>query len=262
MTTARLSQTLAAITVVAASFAAITPSPAFATEESPATSPSWGDSTDHSALTPLITPVPDDNQPTDEGLSIVPTAGGQQGILTIDSPQDRHIRTFDLGLSSEATIREINGFFFIVDKGTPVIRISAPWAADRHGNPVHTWFTTDGKTLTQHIEQVPEENYPLTADPRWTWGNISGHVYFSKEETRKLAAGSAGAAAVGPFWMAVPQPFGLAITTWWEKNSIQLTETATRAVAGDKCVELKVGWVGVTGGAIGISPAEYTEGCA
>ena len=30
-------------------------------------------------------------------------------------------------------------------------------------------------------------------------GNISGHVYFSKEETRKVAAGAAGAAAVGPF---------------------------------------------------------------
>ncbi|WIM68703.1 hypothetical protein QP027_04775 [Corynebacterium breve] len=87
-------------------------------------------------------------------------------------------------------------------------------------------------------------------------------MYFSKEETRKLAAGGAAAAAVGPFWLAVPAPFGPAIAAWWVKNSIHVTETATRAVAGNKGAQLKVGYIGAGSGVIGVTPDEYTNGCA
>lgn len=189
-------------------------------------------------------------------------AGGQQITFRIDSPVESHKKEFDLNLKDGMEIRQIEGYYFVFQHGDPVIRISAPWARDVNGNPVDTWFTSDGKTLTQHVSHVSEGQYPIVADPRWTWGNISGHVYFSKEETRRLAATSAGAAAVGPFWAAIPPPFGYAIMGWWEKNSIAVTETALRAVEGDKCVELKFGWIGVAGGAIGVSPAEYSEGCA
>lgn len=188
-------------------------------------------------------------------------AGGQQTTFIIENPESEHTKTFDFNLGNDAQIEEIDGYFFIVENEEPVIRISAPWAKDALGNDVKTWFTTDGTTLTQHVE--PDENtvYPIEADPRWTWGNISGHVYFSKEETKKVAGEAAGLAAVGPFWWAVPAPFGPAIGWWWAKNSVHVTETATRAVAGDKCVQLKVGYTGVNG-VIGVEPAEYTDGCA
>ncbi|WP_246815793.1 hypothetical protein [Corynebacterium sp. HMSC28B08] len=194
-------------------------------------------------------------------VTTIPVAGGEQTVFTIDSPDDPHSRTFDLNLPKEATIVERDGFFFVEQNGGIAIRISEPWAKDAHGRNLETWFTTDGKELTQHVEKNESATYPITADPRWNWGNISGHIYFSKEETRKLAAGAAGAAAVGPFWLAVPPPFGPAIAGWWAKNSIHVTETATRAVAGKKCVQLKVGYIGISG-IIGVSPAEYTEGCS
>ena len=187
-------------------------------------------------------------------------ADGQQTTFTISSPDSEHTRTFDFNLTEESRIEQIDGFFFIVENDRPVIRISAPWAKDAYGNDVTTWFTTDGKTLTQHVERTGAGYYPLTVDPRWTWGRISEHVYFSKEETKKFAAAGASAAAVGPFWWAVPQPFGAAIAGWWTKNSLHVTETATRAVAGNKCIQLKVRYIGLNG-AIGIEPAEYTDGC-
>ena len=216
-----------------------------------------------SALEPSIS-VANQNpfRPIETTVNTEEVAGGQQTTFIIENPESHHAKTFDFNLGNDAHIEEIDGFFFIVENEEPVIRISSPWAKDALGNDVKTWFTTDGTTLTQHVE--PDENtvYPIEADPRWTWGNISGHVYFSKEETRKVAGGAAGAAAVGPFWLAVPPPFGAAIAGWWAKNTIHVTETATRAVASGKCVQLKVGYIGVAGGAIGVEPAEYTEGCA
>ena len=44
--------------------------------------------------------------------------------------------------------------------------VSTPWAKDAEGKDVKTWFTTDGKTLTQHVKHdVVGIVYPVTADP-------------------------------------------------------------------------------------------------
>ncbi|KPM06492.1 hypothetical protein QR98_0049690 [Sarcoptes scabiei] len=240
---------VASASSIALSGASITP--ASATERADEHGSSAPDSTVGSTVSPSITPT--DAAATrsrEDSVDNRDVAGGQQYIFSIDSPAAPHTRTFNLGLNDSASVKEIDGFFFITDHDRPVIRISQPWAKDRNGNNVRTWFTTDGTTLTQHVDKLDKASYPIIADPRWTWGKISGHVYFSKEETKKVAAGGAGASAVGPFWFAVPPPFGPAIAGWWEKNSLHVTETATRAVAGDKCVELKVGYIGVAGGAI------------
>lgn len=44
--------------------------------------------------------------------------------------------------------------------------IEKPWAKDATGKEVKTWFSTDGLTLTQHVEHnVPGIVYPVVADP-------------------------------------------------------------------------------------------------
>ncbi|WIM68704.1 hypothetical protein QP027_04780 [Corynebacterium breve] len=111
--------------------------------------------------------TPDDDQGNAE---TIPVAGGQQTVFTIDSPESSHIRTFDLGLPDGAIIVERDGFFFVEQDGQITIRISDPWAKDANGNAVNTWFTTDGKTLTQYVEKDESAVYPITVDPRWTWG--------------------------------------------------------------------------------------------
>ena len=62
--------------------------------------------------------------------------------------------------------------------------------------------------------------------------------------------------------MAVPPPAGLVIAGWWEKSSIDVTTEATGAVRAGSCLQLKVGYIGLTGGVIGFQPGTYTDGCS
>lgn len=188
-------------------------------------------------------------------------AGGQQARITIKENSAPHEYKFDLGLPDYAYIDNQNGHLFISDGESYIGRISEPWARDSNGKELDTWFTTDGDTLTQHVDFDEDTKFPVTADPDWNWGIISGHVYFSKEETRKAAGGAAGLAAIGPFWLAVPPPFGEAIGAWWMNSSIMITAKATTAVAQDECLALKVGATGWNKKNIGVSPEIYSDGC-
>ncbi|QRO82779.1 hypothetical protein [Corynebacterium glucuronolyticum] len=192
----------------------------------------------------------------------VDSGAGKKLVYTIESAQSPHEKTFDFGLPENARIVEEDGFFYVAFDGVKKIRFSVPWAKDANGNELPTWFTTDGKRLTQHVEFDSESAFPISADPRMNWGIISGHVYFDKEETRRMAASGSIAAAITPFWLAVPQPFGLRIAYWWGANSVAVTSWATTAHHMGKCLALKIG---VTGGglppSIGVEPEHYTEGC-
>lgn len=75
-------------------------------------------------------------------------------------------------------------------------RISAPWAYDATGKALPTSFTISGDTITQHVDATGAV-FPVVADPHYTWGWISGTVYFNKTETAK-----------GPSLNPVPQPPG------------------------------------------------------
>jgi hypothetical protein len=70
---------------------------------------------------------------------------------------------------------------------TPIAYVPVPWAKDANGTPVQTHFTTDGTSLTQHVQHnVAGVAYPVTADPWWsflftakTW--ISGAKFLAKK---------------------------------------------------------------------------------
>ncbi len=54
-----------------------------------------------------------------------------------------------------------------------------PWAKDAEGKELKTWFTTDGLTLTQHVEHnVKGVVYPVTADPWWQ-GRCNQYLQYS-----------------------------------------------------------------------------------
>ena len=72
------------------------------------------------------------------------------------------------------------------EKGELASMVSTPWAKDAEGKDVKTWFTTDGKTLTQHVKHdVVGIVYPVTADPVWhQWHWWGFEVLLSKSETK------------------------------------------------------------------------------
>lgn len=97
--------------------------------------------------------------------------------VTIDNP-DGHLE------------RQASGAVNIVDgTGAVVGTISQPWARDAAGRALPTSFAVSGNTVTQHVDTTGAV-YPVTADPKWTWGIITGTVYFNKHETSVIAASS------------------------------------------------------------------------
>ncbi|WP_458243745.1 hypothetical protein [Streptomyces sp. MAI_2237] len=73
----------------------------------------------------------------------------------------------------------------------------------------------------------------MVADPKWTWGIISGTVYFNKRETAHLAANSA---FVGVLFAAAPPPFD----AYGILNAANISRVAWNATSDHKCVEVKV----------------------
>lgn len=227
--------------------------------------PSPDSTTAESQLIPLqSTDVSLDMTPVgqQENTEVHSVSGGQQALIVVPDETAPKQYEFTFNLDNSSSIVSIDGYLFVEKAGEIVARISSPWAYDAANNPVKTYLTTDGNTVMQHFETDANTKYPIVADPRWNVGNISGHIYFSKEETRKIAAGGASSAAVGPFWLAVPPPAGPAIFLWWEKNSVDVAIEATGAVRAGKCLQLKVGYIGLSSGVIGVQPGTYTEGCA
>lgn len=61
----------------------------------------------------------------------------------------------------------------------------APWAKDANGKNLPTTYTLSGNTITQHID-ASGAAYPVTADPHYTWGIITGTAYYSRWETQRM----------------------------------------------------------------------------
>lgn len=111
-----------------------------------------------------------------------------------------------------------------------------------NGEDVATHYEVDGDTSTQYIEHTPSKSsYPITADPRVNWGVVSGHIYFSKEETRRMGASTAAAFAITRFWVLVPPPAGEVLGVWWGSHAAEVSVWSAAAIAQNKCLALKVG---------------------
>ncbi|MFC9279701.1 hypothetical protein [Streptomyces collinus] len=158
--------------------------------------------------------------------------GGARALVTLKSAAAPTTQRFDLGLPDGATlVADGAGGYDIAASangaGTAVRgHVDAPWAKDANGNPVPTSYSLDGNTLVQTIETGPDTAYPVVADPHYTWGIITGTVYFNKKETKLLALG-------GTVVSWIPNPAAVV-------GGRSLAAIAGVAVAADKCVKIKV----------------------
>ena len=123
----------------------------------------------------------------------------------------------------------------LLDDGSAVVRDSLhkalgsfqpPWAKDASGAAIPTSYSLAGNVLSQVID-VRGATFPVTADPHYTWGWVSGTVYFNKSETKAIALG-------GTVVSWIPTPYtvigGRTLIAW-----------AGIAVAANRCIKLKVG---------------------
>lgn len=158
--------------------------------------------------------------------------GGARALVTLKNADAPTTQRFNLGLPDGAgLIADGTGGYDIVTSagGAGVVvrgHIDAPWAKDANGKAVPTSYSLDGNTLVQTIETGPDTAYPVVADPHYTWGIVTGTVYFNKSETKVLALG-------GTVVSWLPHPAAVV-------GGRSLAGFAGVAVATDRCVKIKV----------------------
>lgn len=124
--------------------------------------------------------------------------GGVRMLAVIDNPDAPTAYDYKVTVPGGGKIElTVAGGAVILDAAGQVIaQVDTPWAKDANQAAVETWFTTDGKTLTQHVKHnVPGVVYPVTADPRVSrsWHGIT--LYLSRWETNLVAWSTSAAGA-------------------------------------------------------------------
>lgn len=78
-----------------------------------------------------------------------------------------------LPADSSVVVLEDGALAFADSTGSVVGGLSAPLARDAAGNPLRTYFTTNGISVTQHIDFDSSTAFPIVADhwyQPWKWG--------------------------------------------------------------------------------------------
>lgn len=129
--------------------------------------------------------------------------GGVRMLTVIDNPNAPTVYDYKVTVPNGGHVELTDDGGAVVKDGAgeTIASVATPWAKDATGAFINTYFTTDGLTLTQHIEHnVPSVVYPVTADPRFDWKWYGVNIYLSQTEVNRLLAVMAtggGFAAVG-----------------------------------------------------------------
>lgn len=150
-------------------------------------------------------------------------------IITIPNASAPQSYSFDLSLpdGAVATAQDDGSISVNNAEGKLVGGFKTPWAKDATGAPVPTTLSVSDNVLEQTVDFGPDTAFPVTADPHFTWGIVTGHVYFNRQETRILAVGGGVVS-----WLPTP------VTVWGGRG---LAAWAGTAAATNQCVFVKVG---------------------
>lgn len=165
--------------------------------------------------------------------------GGVRALVTIEGSNAPTQYRFPIDTPAGGRMElQADGSVNVIDgAGMPAGHFDAPWATDSTGGPVPTSYRVDGATLVQTVGH--SSNYPVVADPHYTWGWVTGTVYFNKAETIKIAASTAFIAAIGSL---APPPFNIILVA--SAGTISLV--ASWAAADGHCVKVKsTGSIGI-----------------
>ncbi|MEV6758986.1 hypothetical protein [Streptomyces sp. NPDC051214] len=172
-------------------------------------------------------------------IAVQPTKeGGARTLVTLKDDKASETHRFRLDIPQDASITEDGqgGYEITREAGegvhVPVATIDAPWAKDANGKSVPTSYELDGNDLIQTVETTENTAFPVVADPKMTWGIVTGTAYFNKKETRAIADNGALSGVVLGFL-----PPGLNI--YWGAHAAVITTTALKAKNAKKCIKVK-----------------------
>ena len=172
-----------------------------------------------------------------------PTHGGAQALVVIEGDEAPTEYAFPVEVDGDDTqLRqrddgtiEILGAHGI----TPAATIAPPWATDANGKSVPTRYEVRGSSVVQVVDHEGAA-YPVVADPKYSWGYVTGTAYYNRAETRSLKTRSyayvvaAGlCAAFGGATAGAACAVGAAVAAQWNY-------VASNAYGDGKCVKIKV----------------------
>ncbi|WP_299954699.1 hypothetical protein [uncultured Modestobacter sp.] len=169
---------------------------------------------------------------SDETIAIQSTPDGFRMMSVLADASSATSTTYDVELPDGASlVVDPLGGVVVQRDGVATGRFNAPWAVDANGKQLDTSYSVAGSQITQTFDTTGAV-FPVVADPHYTWGIITGTVYFNKSETQKVAASSAFIAGMGAF---APPPFNVLFVA--SAGSISLA--AAWAIADGKCIAVK-----------------------
>ncbi|MFH8339630.1 hypothetical protein [Streptomyces sp. AM6-12] len=180
---------------------------------------------------------PDAASSTD--VAVQPTTdGGARALVTLKDAKAPEEQRFGLELPPGAEISGDGEEGFEITKETAegvhltLGTIEAPWAKDANGRPVPTGYRLDGTSIVQTVRVDDETAFPVVADPKFTWGIVTGTGYFNKAETKKIA--NNGALVAMGSW-ALPPGLNAYVTM----HAAAITKVALSAKANKRCIKIK-----------------------
>jgi hypothetical protein len=159
------------------------------------------------------------------------TAGGWRKEVTIGAPPGTGLfkRYWEMqwGTTTPAgsfwRLDPEGGGVWLMNASTGKIagRVHTPWGYDRLGSRIPTRLTIgglDGDYLRlSYTLPATRDRFPVTIDPHFTWGWITGTIYFNKQETALIGVGggllASMIASAPPPWNAVLALYSTYITT-------------------------------------------------
>ncbi|KUF17496.1 hypothetical protein [Streptomyces silvensis] len=130
-------------------------------------------------------------------IAVQPTTdGGARALVTLKDGKAPTSHRFRLDLPQGTGVAEDGRGGFELHRESaegvhvPVGTIDAPWAKDANGEAVHTSYRLDGTEIVQEIETDDNTAFPVVADPKMTWGIVTGTAYFNKKKARRDGAGA------------------------------------------------------------------------
>ena len=180
---------------------------------------------------------------TDAAVVARPTADGAQALIVISDSSAPTEFAFPVRIEgARSELRPGPDHTVEVwEEGAqfPSATIAQPWATDADGNPVPTHFDIRGTSVVQVVDHRGAA-YPVVADPKFTWGWLTGTAYLNRLETRSLKTFSAAAGLAAMICAGA----GLATAGWGCVGSgayaAQWLYVAGNAYSDHKCVKIKL----------------------
>lgn len=164
--------------------------------------------------------------------SVLARDPGPRGIsFAIDLPEGSHLE-----LQPDGSVAVVGG------PATRGWRFAPPWARDASGRELATRYEVDGDLLVQHVTVDARTTYPVTADPKFTWGWVTGTVYFNRSETKKAstASGLIGVALGACAASLATGPFATIFCAGLAAHAGAIATVAAYAYGEGKCLKIKL----------------------